>query len=65
MIILIYLEEELYQDKVLRNASILKKVYKELDQEMLLTAIVRNSFIDNDTFQLIKAQIMDTRRREK
>ena len=51
--------------KVLRNASILKKVYKELDQEMLLTAIVRNSFIDNDTFQLIKAQIMDTRRREK
>ena len=45
--------------KVLRNASILKDMYGYLTKEMLITSIVRNSFLDNDTFQDIYISIME------
>ena len=45
--------------KVLRNASILKEFYGTLNKEMLMTSIVRNSFLDNDSFQLIQKQMME------
>ena len=43
--------------KVLRNLSILKNKYGYLNNDMILTAVVRNSFIDKDTFELIKDEI--------
>ncbi len=43
--------------KVLRNLSILKSKHGYLDNNMLLTAIVRNSYIDRDTFDFIKDAI--------
>ncbi len=44
--------------KVLHNASILKGLYGTLNREMLMTSIVRNSFLDTDSFQLIQNQVM-------
>ncbi len=45
--------------KVLHNASILKGLYGNLDREMLMASIVRNSFLDIDSFQLIQKQVME------
>ena len=45
--------------KVLHNASILKDMYGTLTKEMLMASIVRNSFIDNDTFQQIYLEVME------
>jgi len=47
--------------KVLRNASILKKKYGVLDKDMLLTSIVRNSYLSYDLFEQIKNDIMESR----
>lgn len=44
--------------KVLHNASILKGLYDTLTPDMLLTSIVRNSFMDEDTFKTIKDGIL-------
>ena len=44
--------------KVLRNLSILKNKYGCLNNDMILTSIVRNSYIDKDTFDTIKDSIM-------
>ena len=49
--------------KVLHNASILKGLYGKLNREMLMTSIVRNSFLDMDSFQLIQEQVMGRDRR--
>lgn len=43
--------------KVLKNASILKKRYGYLNQDMLLSSIVRNSFITEDAFNKIKESV--------
>lgn len=40
--------------KVLHNASILKAEYGELNRDMLMTSIVRNSFLDEKTYQRIE-----------
>ncbi len=40
--------------KVLHNATILRKRYGYLDQEMLMTSIVRNSFLTEEEFENIK-----------
>ena len=45
--------------KVLHNASILKDKYGTLTKDMLLASIVRNSFLDNDTFQQINSNVME------
>ena len=45
--------------KVLHNATILKGLYGKLTKEMLMTSIVRNSFLDTDSFQLIYDEIME------
>ncbi len=45
--------------KVLHNATILKGLYNKFTKEMLMTSIVRNSFIDADSFQLIYTEIME------
>ncbi len=45
--------------KVLHNASILKGLYGTLNREMLMTSIVRNSFLDVDSFQFIQNQVME------
>lgn len=45
--------------KVLHNASILKGLYGKLTKEMLMTSIVRNSFLDVDSFQLIQKEVME------
>lgn len=43
--------------KVLRNLTILKKQFGDIDENMLLTAIVDNSYIDIDTFETIRESI--------
>jgi len=43
--------------KVLRNLSILKHKYGYINEDMLLTAIVYNSYIDKDTFDMISERI--------
>ncbi len=43
--------------KVLNNASILKSMYGFLNREMLLTSVVRNSFLDDNTFQEINSMV--------
>lgn len=45
--------------KFLHNASILKKIYGTLDKNMMLTAMVRNSFLDMNDFQQIHDAVMD------
>ena len=40
--------------KVLHNASILKEEYGTLTEDMLMTAIVRNSFLDEKTYKRIE-----------
>lgn len=45
--------------KVLRNASILKGIYGKLNEDMLLTSIVRNSYFDEVTFDKIKDSIKE------
>ncbi len=45
--------------KVLHNASILKDMYGTLTKDMLMASIVRNSFLDNDTFQQIYSNVME------
>ena len=47
--------------KVLRNLSILKREYGYLDNNMVITAIVRNSFINKDEFDYIKDDILKGR----
>lgn len=44
--------------KVLHNASILKSMYGYLSRDMVLTSIVRNSFLDSDSFQKIYSSVM-------
>ena len=44
--------------KVLHNADILKKEYGYLDKDMLLTSIVRNSFLSENSFNDIKDAVM-------
>ena len=39
--------------KVLRNASILKSYYGVLDENMLIASIVRNSYLDENAFDII------------
>ena len=43
--------------KVLKNASILKNKYGYLDRDMLLSSIVRNSFLTKEAFSQIKETI--------
>ena len=43
--------------KVLRNLSILKNKFGYLNDDMLLTAIVHNSYINMDTFKLIEEML--------
>ena len=43
--------------KVLRNLSILKNKYGYLNDDMILTSVVRGSYIDKDTFEDIKMRI--------
>lgn len=43
--------------KVLRNLSILKHKYGYLNDDMVLTAVIYNSYINEDTFNLIKESI--------
>lgn len=45
--------------KVLHNASILRDMYGNLTKDMLMASIVRNSFLDNDTFQQIYSNVME------
>jgi len=45
--------------KVLHNASILKDMYGTLTKEMLMASIVRNSFLDIDTFQEVYKNVME------
>lgn len=45
--------------KVLHNATVLKEKYGYLDEEMLLTAIVRNSFLNKEEFMRIKDSIKE------
>ncbi len=45
--------------KVLHNATVLKNIYGTLNKEMLMTSIVRNSFLDEDSFQAIKEQVLE------
>lgn len=45
--------------KVLHNASILKGVYGSLDKEMLLASIVRDSFLSEDDFNVIKESLKE------
>lgn len=45
--------------KVLHNASILKANYGYLDENMLLTSIVRNSFLNEDEFMVIRDSIKE------
>ena len=40
--------------KVLSNASILKDIYKVLDNDMLLTCICKDSFLEKDDIEQIK-----------
>ena len=49
--------------KVLHNASILKEMYGTLNRDMLMTSIVRNSFLDEKTFNNIKSIIMERGRK--
>lgn len=44
--------------KVLHNASVLKNNYGYLNRDMLLTSIVRNSFLDKETFESIKEDVL-------
>lgn len=44
--------------KVLRNLTILKDKYGYLNNDMVLTSLVRNSYIDKKTFDIIKDSIM-------
>lgn len=44
--------------KVLHNASILKDFYRTLTNDMLLASIVRNSFLDKKSFELIRKSVM-------
>ena len=44
--------------KVLRNLSILKDKYGYLNSDMVLTSLVRNSYIDKKTFNTIKIYII-------
>ena len=44
--------------KVLHNASVLKNNYGYLNEDMLLTCIVRNSFLDKETFESIKEDVL-------
>ena len=45
--------------KVLHNASILKCIHGYLDEEMLLTSIVNNSYLNEGTFKNIEASIKE------
>ena len=45
--------------KVLRNLSILNNKYGYLNSDMILTSIVRNSYIDRNTFDIIKNSMME------
>ena len=45
--------------KVLHNASILKETYGTLTREMLMASIVRNSFLDKETFQKIYSCVIE------
>ena len=45
--------------KVLRNLSILNNKYGYLNRDMVLTSIVRNSYIDRKTFDIIKNSMME------
>jgi len=45
--------------KVLHNASILKAKYGYLDQDMLMTSIVRNSFLNEEEFSNIKSAVIE------
>ena len=47
--------------KVLHNASILKRKYGYLNKEMLMTSIVRNSFLTKESFETIEKIIYDKR----
>ena len=44
--------------KVLRNLSILKDLYGYINEDMLLTAIVNNSYLSKEQFDSIKEKIM-------
>ncbi len=44
--------------KVLHNASILKSIYGSLNKEILMTSIVRNSFLDEESFNTIYRDVM-------
>ncbi len=48
--------------KVLRNVSILKTLYSSLKKEMLITSIVRNSFLDSNAFQTIQNEVKEMSR---
>lgn len=45
--------------KVLHNASLLKEEYGYLDEDMLMTSIVRNSFIDPKSYDLIESTVRE------
>ena len=47
--------------KVLRNLSILKSKFGYIDENMILTSVVHNSYIDRETFDYIKDEIMKGR----
>lgn len=45
--------------KVLHNATILRDKYGYLDENMLLTSVVRNSFLNEETFKHIKDSVKE------
>ena len=47
--------------KVLHNATILKERYGYINREMLLTSIVRHSYLNEETFEIIEKYIYDRR----
>ena len=51
--------------KVLHNASILKDLYGYLNKDMLMASIVRNSFMDENTFKKIKSFVFGERSMKK
>ncbi len=49
--------------KVLHNASILKEQYGILTEDMLLTAVIRNSYLNEQDFNFIKTSVTERRMR--
>ena len=45
--------------KVLHNASILKGIYGYLDEDMLLTSIVKNSYLNEEALKNIQASVKE------